>query len=156
MQRPSLSPYEVEDVHREDGFASSCAADAREKKDALADCRLRVAAASTDRWRRVQMFHPSRSNEAAAHDGAKKRCSRTENPESMSSSRYLLCIAAAMTLQPAAAVWGERAAAAAAAAASSSSSGTTTAAAEAAAALDEERILLMYSLKNPRGGLKLL
>ena len=42
------SPNEIQNVHREDGFGSRCAADAREKKDALADRGLRVPAAGAD------------------------------------------------------------------------------------------------------------
>ena len=64
-----LSPDEVEDVHCEDWLSASCAADAREEKDSLANSRLRVAAARAHRRRRIQVLDTTCSDKAGAHEG---------------------------------------------------------------------------------------
>ena len=66
-ERVCLSPDEIKDIYRVDGIGAGCTTDASEKKDALANRRLRVAAARTDSSRGVQVLDPPRSNEATAH-----------------------------------------------------------------------------------------
>ena len=48
FQNTSLSPDKIKYVNRMNRFSASCTADACEEKDALADCRLSVAAACAD------------------------------------------------------------------------------------------------------------